>query len=106
MPKRWTKVLTVRRNRAAILAGSLLKFIDERFTGAVLGIKLSCRRFARRSYGFLYLASDFYGSPGATRVVNSDRLKMMNATVLICFRCLLLTENERRHETIADKRII
>lgn len=64
-PKRWTKVLTVRRNRAAVLAGSLLKFIDEKFTGAVLRIKLSCGRFARRSYGFLYSASDFYASSGA-----------------------------------------
>ena len=54
MPKRWIKILTVRRNRAAILAGSLLKFIDERFTGAVLRIKLGCGRFARRSYGLLY----------------------------------------------------
>ena len=54
IPKRWTKILTVRRNRAAILAGSLLKFIDELFTGAALRIKLGCGRFARRSYGFLY----------------------------------------------------
>jgi hypothetical protein len=41
-----------------------------------------------------------------TRLVNSGRLKMMNATAVICFRCLIRTGNERRHETIADKRII
>ena len=41
-----------------------------------------------------------------TRVVNSDRLKMMNATALICFHCLIRTGNERRHETIVDKGII
>jgi hypothetical protein len=56
IPKRWTKILTVRRNRAAILAGSLLKFIDEIFTGAVLRIKLSRGRVARRSHGFCIVA--------------------------------------------------
>jgi len=34
---------------------------------SLLRIKLSCRRFPRRSYGLLYLASDFYGSPGGSR---------------------------------------
>ena len=67
-PKRWTEILTVRRNRAAILPGSLLKFVDEKFTGAVLRIKLSCGRFAHRSYGFLYQRPIFTPVPAGAGI--------------------------------------